>query len=119
MKNFSVFLVFFLFSNLVKAQSFYNPYGRTEHMLAGGVIGVTTFVLAERLFPQSDHVKTHLIARKISLGTIFVAALGREIYDYYKYKNRNAWNDATLSDGIGDFITTCVAGMTVVVVVSF
>ena len=49
----------------------------------------------------------------------FSAALGKEIYDYYKYKNLNAWNSDTRVDGVGDFVTTCLAGMTVTMVIPF
>ncbi len=102
----------------LKGQQFF-PNGKLEHIQAGAAISVLSYSGAAYLFRDLPVKERKLNARKLSLVTVFVASLGREIYDYYKYKNLNAWNEYTRIDGYGDFVTTCLAGMTLTMVIPF
>ena len=106
-------------STSLRAQSFSNPMGRTDHVIAGAAVAISTHLAAELLFPKATQKETRLFAKRIGLISVFSAAIGKEIYDYAKHKSDNSWNAATLSDGYGDFITTCLSGMTVSVLIPF
>lgn len=93
--------------------------GRTQHIIAGAAVSVVSYTAAELLFPKATKSETKLFAKRISLLSVFSAAVGKEIYDYIEHKTNNTWNSATLSDGFGDFITTCLSGMTVTVLIPF
>jgi hypothetical protein len=95
------------------------PNGKLEHIQAGAVISILSYSGATYLYRDLPADERKINARKLSLATVFVASLGREIYDYYKYKNVNAWNEYTRIDGFGDFVTTCLAGMTLTMVIPF
>lgn len=114
MKFFS-FLLLFLAADIKAQQEM--PIGKLEHIVAGSLISLGSYTGATIMFHQMPKKERQILARKISLATVFTAALGREIYDYYKYKNLNAWNYDTRIDGVGDFVTTCLAGMTVTLVI--
>lgn len=94
------------------------PNGKIEHIVAGSVIAVGSYVGSSIFFSDLPKNERRLMARKISLVTVFTAALGREIYDNYKYQKVNAWNYNTRIDGFGDFVTTCLAGMSVTIAIT-
>lgn len=114
-----LFVLTFFSSSFLGAQSYYNPMGRTQHIIAGAAVSVVSYTAAELLFPKATKSETKLFAKRISLLSVFSAAVGKEIYDYIEHKNKNTWNSATSSDGFGDFITTCLSGMTVTVLIPF
>ena len=95
------------------------PNEKLKHIVAGSLISLGSYTGATIFFSQLPKKERQILARKISITTVFAAALGKEIYDYYKYKNLNAWNLDTRVDGVGDFVTTCLAGMTVTMVIPF
>ncbi len=119
MLKFFLILTFAFSTSKLKSQSYYNPMGRTQHIIAGAAVAVTTYTMAELLFPKATKSETKLFAERISLISVFSAALGKEFYDYAEHKHIHTWNAATLSDGFGDFITTCLSGMTVSVLIPF
>ena len=93
--------------------------GRTQHIIVGTAVSVISYTAAEILFPKATKMETKMFAKRISLILVFTAALGKEFYDYAEHKHIHTWNAATLSDGFGDFITTCLSGMTVSVLIPF
>jgi len=93
--------------------------GRTQHIIAGAAVAVTSYTLSEWMFPKATEKETKIFAKRISLLSVFSVALGKEIFDYAEHKHNNTWNAAALSDGFGDFIATCLSGMTVAVLIPF
>ena len=116
MKFFSILLCFFV--GQLRAQQYF-PNGKLEHIEAGAIISVLSYSGISLLCKDQPKVERRALARKVSLATVFVAAFGRELYDYYKYQKINAWNDNTRIDGYGDFVTTCLSSMTVSLVIPF
>ena len=111
-------LLLFMFAFQLKAQQ-EMPLGKFEHLVAGSAISIGSYAATEIYFKDLPKIERRLMAKRISIATVFATALGREIYDYYKYKKVDNWNYNTQIDGVGDFVTTCLAGMTVSLVIPF
>ncbi len=112
-------LLMFLGVFQLKAQEYYIPNGKMAHIQAGVIISVLSYSGISFIYKDKPAKERKQISRNISIATVFVAALGREIYDYYKYESTNSWNSNTRIDGYGDFVTTCLAGMTVTLAIPF
>ncbi len=114
------FLCLFAFLGVfqLKGQQ-YIPNGKMAHIQAGAIISVLSYSGISLIYKDRPAKERKHISRNVSIATVFVAALGREIYDYFKYESRNAWNFDTRIDGYGDFVTTCLAGMSVTLAIPF
>ena len=82
-------LFFILIASEVHAQQEI-PVGKLEHIIAGSVISFGSYASADIFFHDMPKIERHILAKKISISTLFTAALGRETYAYYKYKKINA-----------------------------
>lgn len=114
------FLCLFAFLGVFQLKGqHYIPGGKMAHIEAGAIISVLSYSGISLIYKDRPAKERKQISRNISLATVFVASFGREIYDYCKYKSTNSWNENTRIDGYGDFVTTCLAGMSVTLAIPF
>lgn len=121
MKNFSAWLiVVFLLGclNTLKAQN-EAPNGRMSHVYAGVSVSALAYTAASLYFKGDTKEVRRRKAIDISIITVAGAALGKEIFDYYKHSKDNSYTTAVAIDSFGDFTYTCLAGMTFSMVIPF
>ena len=121
MKNWIlVLLVFFLTlsQSALKAQN-EAPVGRMYHVYAGVSISALSYSAASIYFKKEPKEVRHHKSLNVSLITVAGAALGKEIYDYYKHSKDNSYTTAVAIDSFGDFTYTCLAGMSFSLIIPF